>query len=92
LIKVELKKLRYSSRFYMVFPDRNMAVTALCDYGQKRRRYHEKRFATSVPAEGITSHPTVVTVAATASNLMRQMSIKPYIPRHRLREFLMKTG
>jgi hypothetical protein len=40
--------------------------------------------------KAITSHPTVVTVAATASNLMRQMSIKPYMPRHRLREFHMK--
>jgi hypothetical protein len=27
-----------------------------------------------------TSHPTVITVAATASNLMRQMSIKSYTP------------
>jgi len=40
--------------------------------------------------KAITSHPTVVTVAATANNFMRQMSIKPYIPRLRRREFLMK--
>ena len=40
--------------------------------------------------KAITSHPTVVTVAATASNFMRQMSIKPYAPRLRRREFLMK--
>lgn len=40
--------------------------------------------------KAITSHPTAVTVAATATNLMRQMSIKPYAPRQRRREFLMK--
>jgi len=40
--------------------------------------------------KAITSHPAVVNVAATATHLMRQMSIKPYVPRHRHREFLMK--
>jgi hypothetical protein len=40
--------------------------------------------------KAITSHPTVVNVAATASNLIRQISIKSYTPRHRRREFHMK--
>jgi hypothetical protein len=41
--------------------------------------------------KSITNHPTIVSVAATANNFMRQMSIKPYTPKLRRREFLMKN-
>jgi hypothetical protein len=38
----------------------------------------------------VVGHPAVIGVASAATGFMRQMSIKPFTPRKRLREFLLK--
>lgn len=45
--------------------------------------------ATVIPfvQKAVTRHPALITVATAATGLMRQMAIKPFTPRNRVREF-----
>jgi hypothetical protein len=47
------------------------------------------REATEIPhiQKAISAHPAVISVATAATGFMRQMAIKPFIPRNRKREF-----